>query len=66
MNVATRLALRCRSRGSAGQWTRITSQQLLRRLPRTATEYGLLMETFVVNEVLQQASWQTVPWSESR
>jgi predicted AAA+ superfamily ATPase len=47
--------------GVAGQMTRITSEKLLRRLPQTLTEYGHLMETFVVNEVLKQASWFTQP-----
>ncbi len=47
--------------GVAGQMTRITSEKLLRRLPETLTEYGHLMETFVVNEVLKQASWSAQP-----
>jgi predicted AAA+ superfamily ATPase len=47
--------------GVAGQMSRITSEKLLRRLPQTMTEYGHLMETFVVNEVLKQASWSAQP-----
>jgi predicted AAA+ superfamily ATPase len=45
----------------AGQLTRITSEKLTRRLPQTLAEYGHLLETFVVNEVLKQASWSDQP-----
>ena len=47
--------------GVAGQMTRITAEKLRRLLPQTLTEYGHLMETFVVNEVLKQASWSAQP-----
>ncbi len=47
--------------GVAGQMTRITAAKLARRLPQTLTEYGHLLETFVVNEVLKQVSWSAEP-----
>jgi uncharacterized protein len=47
--------------GVAGQLTKITSEKLTRRLPQTLAEYGHLLETFVVNEVLKQASWSDQP-----
>lgn len=47
--------------GIAGYLLRITSEKLARRLPQALTEFGHLMETFVVNEVLKQASWSPQP-----
>lgn len=47
--------------GVAGQMLRITIEKLHRKLPQTLTEYGHLLETFVVNEVLKQATWSRQP-----
>ena len=52
--------------GLAARLLGLTPDRLARLDPTSLTEFGHLLETFVVNEVLQQASWQTVPWSESR
>jgi uncharacterized protein len=47
--------------GVASQMLRITKEKLERRLPQTLTEFGHVLETFVVNEVLKQVSWQDRP-----
>lgn len=47
--------------GVAGQMLRITIEKLQRKLPQTLTEYGHLLETFAINEVLKQASWSREP-----
>ncbi len=40
---------------------RITEEKLSRRQPQASTEYGHLVETFVVNEVLKQIAWSSQP-----
>jgi predicted AAA+ superfamily ATPase len=47
--------------GVASQMLRITQEKLDRRLPSALTEYGHVLETFVVNEVLKQVSWLDEP-----
>lgn len=47
--------------GVAGNLLRITPEKLTRRLPQALTEYGHVLESFVVNEVLKQASWLPQP-----
>lgn len=43
--------------GVAARLLRITPAKLERRDPATLTEFGHLLETFVVGEILKQASW---------
>jgi predicted AAA+ superfamily ATPase len=47
--------------GVAGQLLRITRENLARREPQALTDLGHAVETFVVNEVLKQVSWQDKP-----
>ncbi|HEX3778081.1 MAG TPA: ATP-binding protein [Pseudonocardiaceae bacterium] len=47
--------------GVGGALLRITEEKLSRRLPSALTEYGHLLETFVVNEVLKQIAWSERP-----
>lgn len=44
--------------GLAAHLLGITPQKLERRDPATLSEYGHLLETFVVDELLKQASWR--------
>ena len=43
--------------GLAARLLRITPERLTRRNPAALTEFGHLLETFVVGELLKQASW---------
>jgi uncharacterized protein len=43
--------------GVAARLLRLTSEKLARREPAALTELGHLLETFVVGELLKQASW---------
>jgi predicted AAA+ superfamily ATPase len=43
--------------GVAGRLLRLTPERLGRRDPASLTEFGHLLETFVVSELLKQASW---------
>jgi predicted AAA+ superfamily ATPase len=43
--------------GLGGWLLGITTQAIGRRVPAVLSEFGHLLETFVVNEVLKQASW---------
>jgi uncharacterized protein len=43
--------------GVAARLLRLTSEKLTRREPTALTELGHLLETFVVGELLKQASW---------
>jgi predicted AAA+ superfamily ATPase len=43
--------------GVAARLLRLTPQKLAVRSPATLTEFGHLLETFVVTELLKQASW---------
>jgi len=43
--------------GVAAYLQRLTPERLGRRTPTAMTEFGHLLETFVVNELLAQASW---------
>ncbi len=45
--------------GLAARLLRLTPEKLGRRQPAALTELGHLLETFVVNELLKQASWLT-------
>lgn len=47
--------------GVGGHLSRITEEKLARRMPQTMTEFGHLLETFVVNEVLSQVTTLTTP-----
>jgi hypothetical protein len=44
-------------RGVAARLLRLTPQKLLARTPAAPTEFGHLLETFVVAELLKQTSW---------
>jgi hypothetical protein len=39
----------------------VTAAGLARRRPATVTEFGHLLETFAVNELLKQAAWMSEP-----
>jgi len=43
--------------GIAAHLLRLTAEKLARRTPQALAEFGPLLETFVVNELLKQASW---------
>lgn len=43
--------------GLGGWLSGITAGSIVRRVPAALSEFGHLLETFVVNEVLKQASW---------
>jgi predicted AAA+ superfamily ATPase len=43
--------------GVAARLLRVTPERLNRRDPTTMTEFGHLLETFVVGELMKQASW---------
>jgi predicted AAA+ superfamily ATPase len=43
--------------GLAARLLGLTGEKLARRLPSALTEFGHLLETFVVNEILKQISW---------
>lgn len=47
--------------GLAAHLLRLTREKLARRSPQAMTEFGHLLETFVVGEVLKQASWLDRP-----
>lgn len=47
--------------GLASHLLRITPEKLARRNPSVLTELGHLLETFVINEILKQASWLDLP-----
>ncbi len=47
--------------GLAARLLRITPEKLARRSPQALTEFGHLVETFVVGEVLKQVSWMADP-----
>jgi hypothetical protein len=47
--------------GVGARLLRLTPEQVMRREPAAMTEFGHLVETFVVNEVLKQASWLVEP-----
>lgn len=47
--------------GLAGHLLRLSREKLERRSPQALTEFGHLVETFVVGEVLKQASWLDRP-----
>jgi predicted AAA+ superfamily ATPase len=39
----------------------LTPQKIAQAAPATLTEYGHLLETFAVREILKQASWSDAP-----
>ncbi|MGH3824688.1 MAG: DUF4143 domain-containing protein [Pseudonocardiaceae bacterium] len=47
--------------GLAGALCGLTADRLASRDPALLTEFGHLLETFVVGEILKQASWQDEP-----
>jgi predicted AAA+ superfamily ATPase len=47
--------------GVAGRMLRITPERLAAAHPQAMTEFGHLLETFCVGEVLKQLSWQATP-----
>jgi hypothetical protein len=47
--------------GLAAHLLRITPQRLASRSPATLTEFGHVLETFAVNEVLKQSGWAKAP-----
>jgi uncharacterized protein len=47
--------------GLGAHLLRLTRENLARRSPQAMTEFGHLLETFVVSEVLKQASWLERP-----
>lgn len=47
--------------GLGGHLLRLTREKLARRSPQALTEFGHLVETFVVAEVLKQVSWLDRP-----
>jgi hypothetical protein len=49
--------------GLAARLLRVSPARLARRDVAALTEFGHLLETFVVNEVLKQASWSSTPVS---
>ncbi|WP_216894068.1 ATP-binding protein [Nocardia alni] len=54
--------------GLAAHLTGLTQQKLSARMPATLTQFGHLVETFVVNELMKQAGWaqQQVSFSHFR
>jgi len=51
--------------GLAAYLLRITESRLEARAPTTLTEFGHVIETFAVNEILKQAGWAEIPLSFS-
>lgn len=47
--------------GLGGRLLGITTRGVARRVPAVLSEFGHLVETFVVNEILKQASWLDEP-----
>lgn len=47
--------------GIAAHLLRVTPEKLDQRTPQAMTEFGFLMETFVVAEILKQVSWLDEP-----
>lgn len=47
--------------GVSARLLRLTPEKLALRNPAALTELGHLLENFVVNEILKQASWQSTP-----
>ncbi len=47
--------------GLAAHLLGITAAKLAARAPSTLTEFGHLLETFAVNEILKQAGWAEIP-----
>ncbi|WP_411742047.1 DUF4143 domain-containing protein [Raineyella sp. W15-4] len=43
--------------GVAARLLRLTSDRLERKVPSVLTQFGHLLETFVVGEVVTQATW---------
>ncbi len=46
-----------RDSGLAARLLKLTPEKLARKTPTALTEFGHLFETFIVNEILKQASW---------
>jgi predicted AAA+ superfamily ATPase len=47
--------------GVAGRMLRVTTERLTAAQPQAMTQFGHLLETFCVNEVLKQVSWMEIP-----